>query len=93
MSNTQQGGIAGENLKRYIERIEVLTEEREALGADIREIYARAKNEGFDPKVMRQVIKIKNMDKAEREEQESLLDIYLHALGFQMSLQLDGGVE
>lgn len=78
---THQGGIAGENLKRYIERIEKLEEEKAEIAADVREIYNRAKGEGFDPKVMRQVIKIKKMDSAEREEQESLLDIYMHALG------------
>ena len=69
-----------ENLKRYIEQIEKLEEEKAGISADVREIYNRAKGEGFDPKIMRQVIKIKNMDKAEWEEQESLLDIYLHAL-------------
>ena len=69
-----------ENLKRYIEQIEKLEEEKAGISADIREVYLRAKGEGFDPKIMRQVIKIKNMDKAVREEQESLLDIYLHAL-------------
>ena len=69
-----------ENLKRYIEQIEKLEEEKAGISADVREIYNRAKGEGFDPKIMRQVIKIKNMDKAEWAEQESLLDIYLHAL-------------
>jgi len=81
MTNIQHGGIAGENLKRYIERIETLENEKAEISADIREIYTRAKGEGFDPKVIRQVIKLKNMDTAEREEQESLLDIYMHALG------------
>ena len=91
MTNTQQGGIAGETLKRYIDRIENLEQQKSEISADIREIYARAKGEGFDPKVMKQVIKIKKMDRAEREEQESLLDIYCHALGIQMSLPFDGG--
>lgn len=78
---TSQGGIAGENLKRYIERIEKLEEEKSEIAADIREVYNRAKGEGFDPKVMRKVLKIRKMDHAEREEEENLTDIYLHALG------------
>jgi len=78
---TQHGGIAGENLKRYIERIEKLEEEKAEIAADVREIYNRAKGEGFDPKVMRQILKLRAMDDAEREEAEALLGIYLHALG------------
>lgn len=76
-----QTGIAGENLKRYIERIEKLEEEKAEIAADIREVYNRAKGEGFDPKVMREVLKIRKMDASEREEKETLTDIYLQALG------------
>lgn len=86
------GGIAGENLRRYIERIEKLENNKAEIAADVREIYTRAKGEGFDPKVMRQVLKIKRMDPAERQEQESLLDIYCHALGIQLSLPLEDAV-
>jgi len=80
MTNIQTG-IAGEQLKNYIARIETLENDKAEILADIREVYNRAKGEGFDPKIIKQVIKIKNMDTAEREEQESLLDIYMHALG------------
>ncbi len=75
------GGIAGERLKSFIERIERLEEEKRALSEDIKEVYAEAKGTGFDPKIMRQVIRIRRMDKDDLDEQESLLDIYKRALG------------
>jgi len=75
------GGIAGDRLKSFIERIERLEEERRALGADIKEVYAEAKGTGFDTKIMRQVIRLRRMDKDDLDEQESLLDIYRRALG------------
>src|SRR5258708_33036230 len=75
------GGIAGAQLKSFIERIERLEEEKRALGEDIKEVYAEAKGTGFEPKIMRQILKIRKMDKDEHDEQESLLDIYKLALG------------
>jgi uncharacterized protein (UPF0335 family) len=75
------GGIAGAQLKSFIERIERLEEERRALGEDIKEVYAEAKGSGFEPKIMRQIIKIRKMGKDEHDEQESLLDVYKRALG------------
>ena len=75
------GGIAAERLKSFIERIERLEEEKAALGADIREVYAEAKGTGFDAKIMRQVLKLRKMEVNDRQEQEHLLDLYLRALG------------
>lgn len=75
------GGVAGAQLRSYIERIERLEEEKAALAADIREVYAEAKGTGFDPKTMRQIIRLRKLDSADRQEQEALLDIYLSALG------------
>jgi uncharacterized protein (UPF0335 family) len=75
------GGIAGAQLKSFIERIERLEDEKRALGEDIKEVYAEAKGTGFEPKIMRQLIKIRKMDKDEHDEQESLLDLYKRALG------------
>lgn len=75
------GGIAVERLRSFIERIERLEEERTALGADIREVYAEAKGTGFDTKIMRQVIKLRKMDQSDRQEEEHLLDLYKQALG------------
>ncbi len=80
-TSAQSGGVSGGQLKSIVERIERLEEEKAAIAADIRDIYAEAKANGFDTKVLRQVMKIRKMDQNERQEQESLLDVYLHALG------------
>lgn len=75
------GGVAGDILKAYIERIERLEEEKKALAADIREIYSEAKGNGYDPKIMRKVISLRKMDQADRQEEEELLDVYRRAIG------------
>jgi uncharacterized protein (UPF0335 family) len=75
------GGIAGERLKSLIERIERLEEEKRVLAEDIKEVYAEAKGAGFDPKIMRQIIRIRKRDKDELDEEETLLDVYKRALG------------
>lgn len=71
---------AREQLKAFIARIERLEEEKAATGADIKEVYAEAKAMGFDPKIMRTVIRIRKQDANEREEHEAVLATYLHAL-------------
>ncbi len=68
-------------LRAIIERVERLEEEKAALTADIREVFAEAKGQGFDVKTLRQVIKLRKMEKADRQEQEALLELYLDALG------------
>lgn len=75
------GGITAEQLKAYMERIERLEEEKAAMAADIREVFAEAKANGFDVKIMRQVLKLRKMDSNDRAEQEALLDLYMSALG------------
>ena len=75
------GGIAGDRLKSFIERIERLEEERKTLSDDIKEVYAEAKGTGFDTKIMRQVVRMRKLDKADFQEQEAILDLYLNALG------------
>ena len=75
------GGVAVERLKSFIERIERLEEEKHVLSEDIKEVYAEAKGTGFEPKIMRQIIKIRRKDKEEVDEEESLLDLYKRALG------------
>jgi uncharacterized protein (UPF0335 family) len=72
--------FAKEQLKSFIDRIERLEEERTALSADIREVFSEAKGTGFDTKIMRQIIRLRKMDKAEYQEQEALLDIYKQAM-------------
>src|SRR5204863_415060 len=63
------GGIAGERLRSFIERIERLEEEKRALSGDIKEVFAEAKGNGFDTKIMRQLIRIRRMDKDDLDEQ------------------------
>jgi uncharacterized protein (UPF0335 family) len=77
------GGIAGERLRAFIERIERLEEEKAALAADVREVYSEAKGTGFDVKTMRQVIRLRKMDRDDRQEQEHLLDLYKRAIGLE----------
>ncbi|MEK9644029.1 MAG: DUF2312 domain-containing protein [Alphaproteobacteria bacterium] len=75
------GQVAQDRLRSFIERIERLEEEKTALMADIKEVYAEAKGTGFDPKTMRKVIRLRKMDDNDRQEEEFLLDTYLAALG------------
>ena len=79
---TEGGGqIAQDRLRSFVERIERLEEEKSVLMADIKEVYAEARNTGFDPKTMRKVIRLRKMDDSDRQEEEYLLDTYLSALG------------
>jgi len=78
---TDIGGIAGDQLRSLIERIERLEEEKAALAADIREVFAEAKGNGFDVKTMRQVLKLRKMDSSDLAEREALLDVYRRVLG------------
>ncbi|HXZ00917.1 MAG TPA: DUF2312 domain-containing protein [Stellaceae bacterium] len=75
------GGIAGERLKSFIERIERLEEEKRALAEDIKEVFSEAKGVGFDVKTMRQIIRLRRLDQDDLDEQEALLDTYKRALG------------
>jgi uncharacterized protein (UPF0335 family) len=75
------GGIQGDRLKSFIERIERLHEERDALSADIRDVFGEAKGTGFDTKIMKEIIKLRRLDRADMQEQETLLDLYKRALG------------
>ncbi len=73
--------VAREQLKSIVERIERLEEEKKAIADDIREVYGEAKANGFDAKVLRQVVRIRKLDMTERQEQEAVRDLYLQALG------------
>jgi len=75
------GGIAVDQLKSIIARVEKLEEEKTGIAADIRDVFAEAKGNGFDVKAIRTILKIRKMDASEREEQETILDVYLNALG------------
>ena len=68
-------------LKSFIERIERLEEDKAAVSNDMKEVYAEAKGEGFDTKILRKVIRLRKQDKAERQEEEALIELYLSAIG------------
>lgn len=73
--------FAGEALKSLVSRIERLQEEKAALQEDIAAVFQEAKSSGFDTKIMREVLKIRRMDKHERDERETLVQLYMDALG------------
>lgn len=77
----KSGGVAADQLRGIVERIERLDQERQGLASDIKDIFAEAKSAAFDVKVLRQLIKIRKQQAAEVEEQETMLDIYRRALG------------
>ena len=81
--------VAQDQLKAFVERIERLEEEKKAIADDIKEIYAEAKGNGFDTKVLRQVIRIRKQDRSERLEQEAILELYLSALGMALGPRED----
>jgi uncharacterized protein (UPF0335 family) len=69
------------HLRAFIERIERLGEERKAISEDIKEVYAEAKANGFEPKIIRKIVSIRGQDKEKRVEEETLVELYLAALG------------
>ena len=73
--------VARDQLRSIVERIERLEEEKKAIADDIREVFAEAKANGFDIKVLRQVLRLRRQDVTERQEQDAIRDLYLHALG------------
>ncbi len=77
----QTESIAADQLKSFIERIERLEEEKAGIAGDIKEIYAEAKGNGFDTKILRKIISIRKKDYAERQEEEAILELYMQALG------------
>ena len=87
MAKTKTGGIAAEQLKSIVERIERLEEEKAGIASDIKDIFAEAKGNGYDVKTLRKVISLRKQDAAERDEQEHLLDTYKRALGMAPELE------
>ncbi|MDG1287167.1 MAG: DUF2312 domain-containing protein [Rickettsiales bacterium] len=85
------GGIAGDQLRSIIDRIERLEEEKKGIADDIKEIFAEAKGNGYDVKALRKIVSLRKMEVADRHEQEMILDTYMRALG--MLPELDDEVE
>jgi uncharacterized protein (UPF0335 family) len=82
IKNEMRGGsVSADQLRTIIERVEKLEEEKAAIGADIRDVFAEAKGNGFDVKAIKQILKIRRMSDNEREEQQAVLETYMGALG------------
>jgi len=77
----QDGGIAGEQLRSFIERIERLEEEKKDVQEQIKEVFSEAKGSGFDTRIMRQLLRLRKLREVDRSEQEELLEIYKAAIG------------
>ena len=90
---TKFGGFSGEQLRQLVERIERLEKEKQDIADNIKDVFAEAKSNGFDVKVMRQVLKIRKMEQSERQELEAVLDTYLHALGMAPSIANDDNTQ
>ncbi|HEY9058600.1 MAG TPA: DUF2312 domain-containing protein [Aurantimonas sp.] len=82
-------GVAQDQLRSFVERIERLEEEKKTISDDIKDVYAEAKGNGFDTKVLRRVVSLRKQDQNERQEQEAILDLYLQALGMAPDLPKD----
>ncbi|MDE1900075.1 MAG: DUF2312 domain-containing protein [Alphaproteobacteria bacterium] len=80
-SNT--GGISGERLRSFIQRIEKLEEDKAAVGEDLKEVYAEAKGVGFDTKIIRQIVRLRKIEVEKRRETDELLDLYKAAIGME----------
>ncbi len=77
----EANNVTGQRLRSFIERIERLEEEKKALADDIKEVYAEAKGQGFDAKIMRKIVSLRKKDDQARREEDELLDTYMSAIG------------
>ena len=78
-----EGTVAADQLRLFIERIERLEEEKKGISDDVRDVYAEAKANGYDPKIMREIIRLRKMPQHDRQEMEAILQTYLAALGME----------
>ena len=78
-----EGNVAADQLRLLIERDERLEEEKKAIADDIRDVYAEAKAQGYDPKIMRQIVRLRKMQPHDRQEMEAVLETYKAALGLE----------
>jgi uncharacterized protein (UPF0335 family) len=81
MTDIGHNSVNGDHLRQFIERVEKLEEEKRGIAEDIKDVYAEAKSTGFDPKMIRKIVAMRRVDKAKRDEEEAILELYLSALG------------
>ena len=75
--------VSDEQLRLFVERIERLLEEKKGIQDDVRDVYLEAKSQGYDPKIMRQIVRLRKMPVHDRKEMEAILDVYKSALGIE----------
>ncbi|WP_439569083.1 DUF2312 domain-containing protein [Sphingopyxis sp.] len=75
------GAVSDDQLRLFIERIERMEEEKKGVADDIRDTYSEAKSQGYDPKIMRQIVRLRKLPVNDRKEMEAILDVYKAALG------------
>jgi uncharacterized protein (UPF0335 family) len=76
-----EGNVAADQLRLLIERVERLEEEKKGIGDDIKDVYLEARATGYDPRIMRQIVRLRKMPAHDRQEMEAILQTYLAALG------------
>ncbi len=76
-----EGTVSDDQLRLFIERIERLEEERKGISDDVRDVYSEAKSQGYDSKIMKQIVRLRKMTQDDRQEMEAILDLYKSALG------------
>jgi uncharacterized protein (UPF0335 family) len=76
-----EAAVSNDQLRLFMERIERLDEEKKGIADDIRDVFSEAKSQGYDTKIMRQILKLRKMEPHDRQEMEALLDVYKSALG------------
>jgi len=81
MTDIGHSGVAADELRQFVERIEKLEEEKQGIASDIKDVYAELKGRGFDTKAVRQIVRLRKQDHAERQEREAILETYMSALG------------
>jgi uncharacterized protein (UPF0335 family) len=84
MSSTGHNSVAADELRLLVERIERMNEEKQGIADDIKDIYTEAKSRGYEAKVLREIVRIRKMDKEKRQEFEAILDVYKSALGLDL---------
>jgi uncharacterized protein (UPF0335 family) len=84
MSDIGHNLVAADELKLLFERIERMEEEKKGVAEDIKDIYIEAKSRGYDPKIMRQIVRLRAMDTDKRKEQQSLIEVYASAIGLDL---------
>jgi len=80
MDDIAKTGVAAQELSQFVERVERLEEDKNAISEDIRDVYAEMKGRGFDVRAVRQIIRIRKQDHSERKEMEAILELYMSAL-------------